>query len=587
MKTLKKVFFSLLLLVISPLASMASESAFIKEQDGKKCIDLSAAYEEIKNTSQAITGQEQSLDSIKKAQTLATLSNIYSFFMGDNAYCVKDNVAASKSSSFRSTGLMGMVEKGNNDLLAVFPSLGVGEHLALEFIPGYEKNKTFALEDTDPEKESGKRSKELEELLFKDDTSDKELEDIDDDINQIVQDEENAPALDIRGYTYLKDTLKLDKLWGQSRNLAYVFFVLAMIAIGFMIMFRNKLGGQVIVSIGNSIPQLIICLVLVTFSFAIAGIMLDLGRTSMKIVERVFISAQEAAGDPSPAVMDIKGIGRLNDQLMFSFNPFDTISKGVRKVPFIGGFLANGIEGMSGIWEKNGGVGTSLLWITGAYKLFESSKVVEAIRNQEIVDADVTGEGGILIANVGGSVEITGPIEAAGDALLSKGQVTLLGFFFLILLFIVVCLYASVKLFITVLTTYIKIFINIVLGPLQIASGAIPGNFSAVGNWFKALSANILVFPVIIGILNVFNYLGANIDPGKFNFFGNKGVFWPSLLLSIRGIFMFAGYLFAANAPALVNGFLKVGENKTMSAVGDTVKRTAGKIPLIGGMFNK
>ena len=79
MKTLKKILLSILFLVILPLPILASDGDIVKEQNGKKCIDLSVAYEDIKNTSQAITGQEQSLDSIKKAQTLATLSNIYSF----------------------------------------------------------------------------------------------------------------------------------------------------------------------------------------------------------------------------------------------------------------------------------------------------------------------------------------------------------------------------------------------------------------------------------------------------------------------------------------------------------------------------
>lgn len=590
MKILKKILVALVLLLAFPLVANASESSLVKEQaGGGKCIDLSAAYEEIKNTSQAITGQEQSLDSVKKAQTLATLSNIYSFFMGDKVFCIKDEVAASKTNSFKSLGLLGMVEGANSDMLAVFPSLNVGSHLAREFIPGYEENRLYAQEgdDIEPDKGANKRYGELEHLLLRDDTTEEDLKELREKTEEASQEEESSPVLDTSGYSYLKDSLKLDKLWGQSRNLAYVFFVLAMIVIGFMIMFRNKIGGQLLVSVGNSIPQLVICLVLVTFSFAIAGLMLDLGRASMRVVERVFITAQEATGDTSPAVMNIKGIGRLNDQLMFSFNPFDMISTGVKKVPLIGGLLGKGVDGIAGIWEESGGVGTGMVWTNLALTLFKWSRSLGAVKNNELVDVDITGEAGVVAAMAGTSIEVSGPVEALVDVTLTKGQVAILAFFFIILLFIVVCLYASVKLFITIVTTYIKIFVNIIIGPLQIASGAIPGNFSAVGNWFKGLVANVLVFPVIIVILNLFNYLGANVDPGKFNFFGNKGVFWPSMLLSIRGIFMFAGYLFAANAPALVNGFFKVGEDKTMSAVSETVKRTAGKIPIVGGMFGK
>lgn len=587
MNIIKKGLLPLILLLVFPMSAFASGGKIVKEENGKKCIDLSVAYEDLKNTSQAITGQEQSLDSVKKAQTLATLSNIYSFFMGDSAYCVKDEVAASDASSFKTKGVLGMVEDGNKNLLSVFPSFNVIDHLAQEFVPGYGGNNSSLAQEKDPAKDSSQKNKELSVELEKNDETGAEIGEMDEDIKEIQEAEENSPDLDSLGYSYLKDSMKLDKLWAQSRNIAYIFFVLAMIVIGFMIMFRSKLGGQVIVSISNSIPQLIICLILVTFSFAIAGIMLDIGRASMQVVERVFITAQEAAGDTTPTVMNIKGFGRLNDQLMFSFNPFDMIREKVKDIRFVGKGLAKALDFVVEPWEQRGGVGSGLLWTGIAGMLFKTSNILGTIKNQEMLDIDIGGEAGIVVASGSVTGEISGPIEAAADVMLSKGQTAILGFFFLILLFIVVCAYASIKLFITILTTYIKIFVNVVLGPLQIASGAVPGNFSAVGNWFKSLASNILVFPVIIAILNIFNYLGANIDPGKFNFFGNKGVFWPGALLSIRGIFMFAGYLFAANAPALVNGFLKVGENKTMSAVGDTVKRTASKIPMIGGMFGK
>lgn len=602
MRTLKNIFLALILVSLFPLASFASDREILREENGKKCIDLSAAYEEIKNTSQAITGQEQSLDSIKKAQSLATLSNLYSFFMGDKSFCIKDEVAASNVSSLKSNGLLGMVDKGNSDLLAMYPSFSVVEHLAKEFVPGYKGNNATLAQSEMSEGElreaeesatedSERRYRQLDEKLSKGDTTGKDLRDLEDNLSKAEEAERNAPAPDSAGYKYLKDSLKLDKLWGQSRNIAYMFFVVAMIVIGFMIMFRNKIGGQVLVSVSNSIPQLIICLVLVTFSFAIAGLMLDIGRASMKVVERVFITAQKGAGDDSPAVMNIKGIGRLNDQLMYSFNPFDMIKNKLQEVPLIGGALGKTVDFATGWKEKSGGAGTGILWTRMAGNLFGWYFGLKAVRQNEVIDGDVGGAAGgsfLAYGEANWSLELTGAIEAAKDFLFAKkGETVILGAFFLILLFIVVCLYASVKLFITIITTYIKIFVNVVLGPLQIASGALPGNFSAVSNWFKSLAANILVFPAIIAILNLFNYIGSNMDPGKFNFFGNKGVFWPGALLSIRGIFMFAGYLFAANAPALVNGFLKVGENKTMSAVGDTVKRTAGKIPMIGGMFNK
>lgn len=69
---------------------------------------------------------------------------------------------------------------------------------------------------------------------------------------------------------------KLLSLWKASRNLAYILFIIAFIYIGLAIMFRIKISPQAIVTIQNALPKLVIALILVTFSYAIAGLMLDL-----------------------------------------------------------------------------------------------------------------------------------------------------------------------------------------------------------------------------------------------------------------------------------------------------------------------
>ena len=73
-------------------------------------------------------------------------------------------------------------------------------------------------------------------------------------------------------------------LWSFTRNIAYLGFVIIMIVIGFMIMFRNKIGGQTLVTIGNTLPRVVVSLVLVTFSFAIAGILIDVCGILMSVI---------------------------------------------------------------------------------------------------------------------------------------------------------------------------------------------------------------------------------------------------------------------------------------------------------------
>ncbi len=65
-------------------------------------------------------------------------------------------------------------------------------------------------------------------------------------------------------------------LWKVFRNLAYFFFVIIFLAVGFLIMFRSKIGGQTAVTVQQALPKIVVALLLVTFSYAIAGLMIDL-----------------------------------------------------------------------------------------------------------------------------------------------------------------------------------------------------------------------------------------------------------------------------------------------------------------------
>lgn len=75
------------------------------------------------------------------------------------------------------------------------------------------------------------------------------------------------------GFSGLSNLLPL---WKASRNLAYIFFFLAFVYIGLAIMFRVKISPQAAITVQNALPKLVIALILVTFSYAIVGLMVDL-----------------------------------------------------------------------------------------------------------------------------------------------------------------------------------------------------------------------------------------------------------------------------------------------------------------------
>jgi hypothetical protein len=75
-----------------------------------------------------------------------------------------------------------------------------------------------------------------------------------------------------QGYDILTPIIKL---WEWARNIVYIFYVIVFIVIGIMIIMRQRIGGQVPITIINSIPNVLLSLVLVTFSYAISGLIID------------------------------------------------------------------------------------------------------------------------------------------------------------------------------------------------------------------------------------------------------------------------------------------------------------------------
>ena len=76
-------------------------------------------------------------------------------------------------------------------------------------------------------------------------------------------------------------------LWKTFRNMAYLFFVVVFIVIGFMIMFRNKVNGADVTA-QQAIPSIIVTLIFVTFSYAIAGFLIDIMYLVMFLMIGIF-----------------------------------------------------------------------------------------------------------------------------------------------------------------------------------------------------------------------------------------------------------------------------------------------------------
>lgn len=103
------------------------------------------------------------------------------------------------------------------------------------------------------------------------------------------------PASSIQYLAYLKENLGLATpvyaqargsgfgglsyllpVWRTFRDAAYLVFILLFLITGLLIMFRVKISPQAVVSLQNALPKLLITLVLITLSYAIVGLLIDI-----------------------------------------------------------------------------------------------------------------------------------------------------------------------------------------------------------------------------------------------------------------------------------------------------------------------
>lgn len=293
------------------------------------------------------------------------------------------------------------------------------------------------------------------------------------------------------------------QLWNLTRNIAYACYVVIMIIIGFMIMFRNKIGGQVMVTIGNSLPKLIISLVLVTFSFAIIGLIIDIAGVARNIIASIYYPDVT----PKDAGIDVTNNPFV---LVFEFKKHDA---GIQKGMNFG------------------------------------QTVVKLLNNL------FTAEGFIKT--------LLGPV---------------ISFF---------VFFGGIKLWIMLLKSYLGLLVNVILSPLSIMLGAFPGNEATMINVFKSALRNALAFPLAYAIVNlpfILEDRGLSLSfPDTLT--GDQSKYdtgFASLLLEVsKVIAIFA----ASSAPDILKGVIPATAPKSGVNIGDKLKESMTKMPLLGGMF--
>ena len=290
------------------------------------------------------------------------------------------------------------------------------------------------------------------------------------------------------GFSGLKPLLPL---WQAFRNIAYGIIILVMVVIGFMVMFRMKIDPRTVISVQNALPRVLVTLFLITFSYAIVGLMIDV----MYLVLFLIINVVSSSGiAPFPKFQEAMGAYAGGSAWAMVTSVFSAGMASVDDVVrFIGG-----------------------AWITGSGALIGA-----------IIGAIPAGPVGFLVG---------GAIGAAAPSILVW------------LLVALALIFAFVRILVMLLNAYIQIIISLIFGPLQLMLGAIP-NTNTFGSWFKNLLANLMVFPLTSSLLLIGTIL-THVASTNTNLWAAPGLFFNAE----RGISGLIGLGIVLTIPSLVNG---------------------------------
>lgn len=275
-------------------------------------------------------------------------------------------------------------------------------------------------------------------------------------------------------------------LWTTFRNIVYLLFILFFVIIGVMIMLRIKIDQKAVMGVENQIPKIIIGIILVTFSFAIAGLLIDF----------MYVIIYLAISIISPK--DIATLSLTSSPFGFVNSLFKTSTGGnqglwvliFHPAQMVGESVINGMKGLGGELTTGTATGVGLgagalmgsasliMWPLGVLMAFFT--IPRLLCGIPFISGAVPDQV-CFVANNAGSVTVG--VIAGALAFLVIGAAIL---------------WALIRLWFALLNAYIFIIIDVVTAPFWIIAGIAPGstfNFSA---WIRDLMANLMAFPTAI-----------------------------------------------------------------------------------------
>lgn len=345
-------------------------------------------------------------------------------------------------------------------------------------------------------------------------------------------------------------------IWIAFRNIVYMVFIIVFVIVGVAIMLRVKIDPRTVMTIENQIPKIIFGLLLVTFSFAIAGFLVDLMWVAIYLTVSVlgpigntpatFLSKVATSTNPFQAMNEIGGAnGNTGGLSFFITSPAASIAGMVKEV-----FQEPGIKGFMALF-------------VGAFAAVMGQKSFLATAFKDIPFA-----GGLIGGFVGATLTY----------LFTEQLMSFLSGVIANVVIGIAVVWALFRLWFALLSAYIYILLDVVFAPFWIVGGVVPGSPMGFSAWLRSLLGNLLAFPATIGLF----VLGALFMRA----FNTTGVFVPPLvgnpatgITNPIGALIGLGIIFISpQVVAITKELIKAPQLKQGAAVGQPLAVGLGAI---------
>lgn len=284
------------------------------------------------------------------------------------------------------------------------------------------------------------------------------------------------------------------EIWKLFRDISFMLLVVFLMIVGFMIMFRTKLNPQTVISVENALPKIVISLILITFSFAIAGFLIDL----MYIITSIMISVM-SKNDTYYVSTDFK-----NQYLMSGWGDLWTRDVRLRLPEYIN---LSGIFTSSLLKILPAQIDVILRTTTGSVFFLLTRNLI-----QPFLETFATGLNGLLAGFATVDIGVGNLGQLVVKPLVYLTAWTFLfefGFMYALEIIMTIAMFFSFilitfRIIALLFSSYLKLIILIIIAPILLL-------FESIGKpsfkyWLMNIIGNLIAFPVTI-VIFVISYL--------------------------------------------------------------------------------